>query len=39
MPPYRLILRRYWKTLLGTAGTWALYDFVVFVSAKILCPS
>lgn len=27
-PPYSLIIRRYWKTLLGTAGTWFLYDFV-----------
>ncbi|KAK1922674.1 MFS general substrate transporter [Papiliotrema laurentii] len=29
-PPYLLIIRRYWKTLLGTAGTWFLYDFVTF---------
>ncbi|WOO85442.1 Glycerophosphoinositol permease 1 [Vanrija pseudolonga] len=29
-PPYLLILKRYWKTLLGTAGTWFLYDFVTF---------
>ncbi|WWC60478.1 uncharacterized protein I303_103051 [Kwoniella dejecticola CBS 10117] len=29
-PPYGLILRRYWRTLLGTAGTWFLYDFVTF---------
>ncbi|WWC68471.1 uncharacterized protein I206_102399 [Kwoniella pini CBS 10737] len=29
-PPYGLILKRYWKTLLGTAGTWFLYDFVTF---------
>ncbi|ORY28642.1 putative glycerophosphoinositol permease [Naematelia encephala] len=29
-PPYLLILRRYWKTLLGTCGTWFLYDFVTF---------
>ncbi|KAL1411932.1 Plasma membrane permease, mediates uptake of glycerophosphoinositol and glycerophosphocholine [Vanrija albida] len=29
-PPYGLIVKRYWKTLLGTAGTWFLYDFVTF---------
>jgi hypothetical protein len=29
-PPYGLILKRYWKTLIGTAGTWFLYDFVTF---------
>jgi hypothetical protein len=30
MPPgvYLLILKRYWTTLIGTAGTWFLYDFV-----------
>ncbi|WVQ86047.1 hypothetical protein IAT38_008215 [Cryptococcus sp. DSM 104549] len=28
--PYVLILKKYWKTLLGTAGTWFLYDFVTF---------
>ncbi|KZT68333.1 MFS general substrate transporter [Daedalea quercina L-15889] len=26
--PYRLALRRYWKSLIGTAGTWFLYDFI-----------
>ncbi|OCF45243.1 hypothetical protein I317_00765 [Kwoniella heveanensis CBS 569] len=29
-PPYDLIFKRYWRTLLGTAGTWFLYDFVTF---------
>jgi hypothetical protein len=29
-PPYGLIIKRYWKTLIGTAGTWFLYDFVTF---------
>lgn len=29
-PPYHLILKKYWKTLIGTAGTWFLYDFVTF---------
>ncbi|OCF56584.1 hypothetical protein L486_05435 [Kwoniella mangroviensis CBS 10435] len=29
-PPYGLIIKRYWKTLLGTAGTWFLYDFVTY---------
>lgn len=28
--PYVLMFKRYWKTLLGTAGTWFLYDFVTF---------
>lgn len=28
--PYLLILRYYWKTLIGTCGTWFLYDFVTF---------
>lgn len=25
---YGLIVKKYWKTLIGTAGTWFLYDFV-----------
>lgn len=29
-PPYHLIFKRYWRTLLGTAGTWFVYDFVTF---------
>ncbi|PCH33816.1 MFS general substrate transporter [Wolfiporia cocos MD-104 SS10] len=28
--PYKLALKRYWKTLIGTAGTWFLWDFVIF---------
>ncbi|KAG0323496.1 Plasma membrane permease, mediates uptake of glycerophosphoinositol and glycerophosphocholine [Podila horticola] len=28
--PYMLIFRRYWKRLLGTAGTWFLYDFIAY---------
>ncbi|KZF19995.1 MFS general substrate transporter [Xylona heveae TC161] len=28
--PYLLILRYYWKSLLGTCGAWFLYDFVTF---------
>ncbi|KAF8927196.1 Plasma membrane permease, mediates uptake of glycerophosphoinositol and glycerophosphocholine [Haplosporangium bisporale] len=28
--PYWLIFRRYWKSLLGTAGTWFLYDFIAY---------
>ncbi|EME31659.1 MFS transporter, PHS family, inorganic phosphate transporter [Galdieria sulphuraria] len=28
--PYILILRKYWKYLIGTCGTWFLYDFVAF---------
>lgn len=28
--PWGLILKRYWKTLIGTAGAWFLYDFVTF---------
>lgn len=26
--PYRLVIKYYWKDLLGTCGTWFLYDFV-----------
>ncbi|KAH9947902.1 major facilitator superfamily domain-containing protein [Amylocystis lapponica] len=28
--PYWLILKRYWKSLIGTCGAWFLYDFVSF---------
>lgn len=28
--PYMLALRKYWPRLLGTAGVWFIYDFVVF---------
>ncbi|KAF7311391.1 MFS transporter [Mycena kentingensis (nom. inval.)] len=28
--PYLLIVRYYWKSLIGTAGAWFLYDFIVF---------
>ncbi|KLO78793.1 GIT1-Glycerophosphoinositol transporter also able to mediate low-affinity phosphate transport [Fusarium fujikuroi] len=28
--PYALVLRYYWKTLIGTCGAWFLYDFVTF---------
>lgn len=28
--PYLLVLKYYWKTIIGTAGTWFLYDFVIF---------
>jgi MFS family permease len=28
--PYNLVLRYYWKSLIGTAGAWFLYDFVTF---------
>lgn len=28
--PYKLVLRYYWKTLIGTCGAWFLYDFVTF---------
>ncbi|KAH6967978.1 metabolite transport protein GIT1 [Ilyonectria sp. MPI-CAGE-AT-0026] len=28
--PYKLVLRYYWKTLVGTCGAWFLYDFVTF---------
>jgi hypothetical protein len=27
--PYRLVLRYYWRSLVGTCGAWFLYDFVV----------
>ncbi|KAF4623152.1 hypothetical protein D9613_001899 [Agrocybe pediades] len=28
--PYWLVIKRYWKSLLGTSGAWFLYDFVTF---------
>jgi MFS family permease len=28
--PYMLVLRYYWRTLIGTCGAWFLYDFVTF---------
>ncbi|GAA6005207.1 hypothetical protein JCM11491_002619 [Sporobolomyces phaffii] len=28
--PYNLVIRYYWKSLIGTAGTWFIYDMVVF---------
>jgi MFS family permease len=28
--PYGLVLKYYWKDLIGTAGAWFLYDFVTF---------
>ena len=28
--PYALVLRFYWKRLIGTCGAWFLYDFVTF---------
>lgn len=28
--PYLLVIRYYWKTLIGTCGAWFLYDFVTF---------
>ncbi|KAJ5789687.1 uncharacterized protein N7518_006698 [Penicillium psychrosexuale] len=28
--PYMLVLRYYWKALIGTCGAWFLYDFVTF---------
>ncbi|KAL4792948.1 major facilitator superfamily domain-containing protein [Aspergillus venezuelensis] len=28
--PYRLVLKRYWKPMLGTFLGWVLYDFVVY---------
>jgi MFS family permease len=28
--PYALVLRYYWKRLIGTCGAWFLYDFVTF---------
>ncbi|RUS18336.1 hypothetical protein BC937DRAFT_88913 [Endogone sp. FLAS-F59071] len=33
--PYSLSFRRYWKRLLGSAGCWFLYDFVVFPNGTI----
>ena len=31
--PYRLVLRYYWRSLIGTAGAWFLYDFVTIPNA------
>ncbi|KAJ3553886.1 hypothetical protein NM688_g3385 [Phlebia brevispora] len=28
--PYRLVIKRYWKSLIGTCGAWFIYDFVTF---------
>lgn len=28
--PYLLVIKYYWKTLIGTCGAWFLYDFVTF---------
>ncbi|KIM85338.1 hypothetical protein PILCRDRAFT_817340 [Piloderma croceum F 1598] len=28
--PYYLVVKRYWKSLIGTCGAWFLYDFVTF---------
>ncbi|TCD69968.1 permease [Steccherinum ochraceum] len=28
--PYGLVIKRYWKPLIGTCGAWFLYDFVTF---------
>lgn len=28
--PYYLVVKRYWRALIGTCGAWFLYDFVVF---------
>ncbi|KAH9847394.1 MFS Git1p-like glycerophosphoinositol permease [Lenzites betulinus] len=28
--PYWLVIKRYWRTLIGTCGAWFLYDFVTF---------
>ena len=31
--PYLLVFRYYWKSLIGTCGTWFLYDFVTIPNA------
>lgn len=28
--PYKLVLKYYWKDLIGTCGAWFLYDFITF---------
>ncbi|KAK9448413.1 permease [Limtongia smithiae] len=28
--PYKLVVKYYWRSLIGTCGTWFLYDFVTF---------
>jgi hypothetical protein len=32
--PYRLVLRYYWRSLIGTCGAWFLYDFVVCLAFR-----
>ncbi|RKO87499.1 major facilitator superfamily domain-containing protein [Blyttiomyces helicus] len=34
-PPYLLAIKKYWVRLVGTAGCWFLYDFVVFPNGII----
>ena len=34
--PYLLVLRYYWRSLIGTCGAWFLYDFVVCNSYRSL---
>lgn len=31
--PYALVVRYYWKSLIGTCGAWFLYDFVTIPNA------
>jgi hypothetical protein len=31
--PYWLVIRYYWRSLIGTCGTWFLYDFVTIPNA------
>ena len=37
--PYLLVLRYYWKSLIGTCGAWFLYDFVcpIFPKFQLIC--
>jgi hypothetical protein len=28
--PYLLMIKFYWRSIIGTAGAWFLYDFVTF---------
>lgn len=35
--PYMLVLKRYWKPMLGTSLAWFVYDFVVWLQIPTLC--
>lgn len=32
--PYRLIIKRYWRGLLGISLSWFIYDFITYVNNR-----